>query len=138
MNNMLEWDHGKYCNSVVFRRKFSKELLSLNHVAFLKKVCSNWKYMAMNSRSSRSEVFLVKSVLKICSKFTGEHPCRSVISINFRSNFIEITLWHGCSTVNLLHIFRTPSLRTPLDGYFWKSSKMMLNQMWITPTWLPL
>ena len=31
-------------------------------------------------RSSRSEVFLVKGVLKICSKFTGEHPCRSVIS----------------------------------------------------------
>ena len=24
------------------------------------------------------------------------------------SNFIEITLRHGCSTVNLLHIFRTP------------------------------
>ena len=23
------------------------------------------------------------------------------------SNFIEITLWHGCSPVNLLHIFRT-------------------------------
>ena len=26
------------------------------------------------SRSSRSEVFLKKGVLKICSKFTGEHP----------------------------------------------------------------
>ena len=24
------------------------------------------------------------------------------------SNFIEITLRHGCSPVNLLHIFRTP------------------------------
>ena len=24
------------------------------------------------------------------------------------SIFIEITLWHGCSPVNLLHIFRTP------------------------------
>ena len=24
------------------------------------------------------------------------------------ANFIEITLWHGCSLVNLLHIFRTP------------------------------
>ena len=24
------------------------------------------------------------------------------------SNFIEITLCHGCSPVNLLHIFRTP------------------------------
>ena len=28
--------------------------------------------------SSASEVFLEKGVLKICSKFTGEHPCRSV------------------------------------------------------------
>ena len=34
-------------------------------------------------RSSRPEVFLKKGVLKICSKFTGEHPCRSVISIKF-------------------------------------------------------
>ena len=28
-------------------------------------------------RSSHPEVFLGKSVLKICSNFTGEHPCRS-------------------------------------------------------------
>ena len=26
-------------------------------------------------------------------------------------NFIEIALWHGCSSVNLLHIFRTPFLK---------------------------
>ena len=32
-------------------------------------------------RSSHSEVFLGKGVLKICSTFTGEHPCRSAISI---------------------------------------------------------
>ena len=25
-----------------------------------------------------------------------------------QSNFVEITLQHGCSLVNLLHIFRTP------------------------------
>ena len=37
-----------------------------------------------------------------------EHPCRSVISIKSQSNFIEITLQHGCSPVNLLYIFRTP------------------------------
>ena len=30
-------------------------------------------------RSNKSEVFLGKSVLKICIKFTGEHPCRSAI-----------------------------------------------------------
>ena len=41
-------------------------------------------------------------------KFTREHPCRSVISIKLQSNIIEITLPHGCSPVNLLHIFRTP------------------------------
>ena len=32
-------------------------------------------------RSSHPEVFLEKCILKICSKFTGEHPCRSAISI---------------------------------------------------------
>ena len=32
-------------------------------------------------RSSHPEVFLRKGVLKICSKFTGENPCRSSISI---------------------------------------------------------
>ena len=58
-------------------------------------------------RNSRPQVFLGKGALKICSKFTGEHPCRSVISIKLLCNFIEITLRHGCSPVNLLHIFRT-------------------------------
>ena len=33
-----------------------------------------------------------KSVLEICVKFTGEQPCRSVISIILQNNFIEITL----------------------------------------------
>ena len=47
--------------------------------------------------SIHPEVFLRKSVLKICSKFTGQHPCRSVISIKLLCT----------SPVNLLHIFRT-------------------------------
>ena len=51
---------------------------------------------------------LKKTVLKICSKFTGEHPCRSVISIKLLYNFTEIALRNGCSSVNLLHIFRIP------------------------------
>ena len=28
-----------------------------------------------SSGNSRPEVFLEKGVLKICSKFTGKHPC---------------------------------------------------------------
>ena len=37
-------------------------------------------------RSSHPEVFRGKDVLKICSKFTGEHPCRSAISIKLLCN----------------------------------------------------
>ena len=44
---------------------------------------------------------------KVTSKVTGEHPFRSVISIDLQSNFVEIALRHGCFPVNLLHIFRT-------------------------------
>ena len=47
-------------------------------------------------------MFLRKGVLKICSKFTGEHPCQSAI---------ENVLRHGRSSVNSLHIFRTPFLK---------------------------
>ena len=59
-------------------------------------------------RSSRPEVFIRKDVLKLCRKFTGEHPYQSVISIQLLCNFIEIALRHRCSPVNLLHILRTP------------------------------
>ena len=58
-------------------------------------------------RNSHPKLFLRKGVLKIYIKFTGEHPCRIVISIKLLCNFIEITFWHGCS-INLLYIFRTP------------------------------
>ena len=39
--------------------------------------------------SSLPEVFLGKGVLKICSKFTGEHTHRKVISIKLLCNFIH-------------------------------------------------
>ena len=53
-------------------------------------------------RSSSTEVFLGKDVLKICSKFSGDHPCQSVISIKLLCNFIAIKLWYGCSPINYL------------------------------------
>ena len=62
-------------------------------------------------RSSRPEVFLGKRVMKIYSKFTGEHSCQSGISIKLLCNFIEIDFRHGCSPVNLQHIFRTHFLK---------------------------
>ena len=73
-----------------------------------------------SSRSSHPEVFLGKGVLKICSKFTGEHQWRSVISIKLESNFIEIALRHGCSPANLMHIFRIRFLKN-------SSEELLLN-----------
>ena len=37
-----------------------------------------------HDRSSPPEVFLRKGVQKICSKFTAEHPCQSMISIKLQ------------------------------------------------------
>ena len=94
-----------------------KGIVSIGSLAYLKSnkftkmILRNClSYMAMN-RSSYSEVFFGMGVLKICSKFTGEHPSRSVISIKLLCNFIEISLRHECSPANMLHIFRTPFLR---------------------------
>ena len=55
-------------------------------------------------RSSHPDVFLVKGVLKICSKFTEEHPCRSLISIKLQINLIEITLRRECSPINFVRV----------------------------------
>ena len=65
------------------------------------------------ARSSHPGVFLGKGALKIYSKFTGEHPYWSAISIKLESNFIEITFRHGCSPVNYLQIFITPFRKNP-------------------------
>ena len=48
------------------------------------KVCivSPWMAQLQSFRSSHPELFLGKGVLKICSKFTEEHSCRSVTSAN--------------------------------------------------------
>ena len=48
-------------------------------------------------RSSHPKVFLRNGVLKICSKFTGEHSCRSVISrkllCRFQTDCLKLSFW---------------------------------------------
>ena len=61
-------------------------------------------------RNSHSEVFLRKGVLKLCSNLQE--------NTHAEVRFIEIALRHGCSAVNLLHVFRTYFLGTPLGGCF--------------------
>ena len=68
-------------------------------------------------RSSHSEVFLGKGVLKICCKFTGERPCRSAISIKLQI----------CSPANLLHIFRTPFSKNTSGRLLLEYARRKLN-----------
>ena len=88
-------------NQVEETQQSDRQSYSSNHKA-------GAKAKFATDRSSPPEVVLRKSVLKICSKFKGEHPWRSAISKKLPFNFIEITFRHVCSPVNLLHIFRTP------------------------------
>ena len=96
----------------IFSPKIHKK--TPTHVSFY------WSYRQVSIlRISSSEMFCEKSALKISSKFTGEQPCRSVISIKLFRNFIEITICNGCYPVNLLHIFRTPFSKNISGGYFY-------------------
>ena len=78
-----------------------------------------------NQKQPSISVF-VKSVLKISSKFTGKQPRWSAISIKLQSIFIQFTVQHGCSPVNLLHIFRAFCPSTSggplLKTFSWNSS----------------
>ena len=68
-------------------------------------------HQKLNWKQKKPLMLLRKGVWKVCSKLTGEHPCRSVISTKLQNKFIGIVLRHGCSPVNLLHIFRTTFLK---------------------------
>ena len=70
-------------------------------------------------------MFLGKGILKICSKYTGEHPCRSAISIKLQSSYTVNALRHERSPANLLHIFRIPYfLRKTPRGCVWRLKKI--------------
>ena len=65
-----------------------------------------------SSRNSPPEVFLGKGVLKICSKFAGEYPCRSMISIKLLCIISEHLL-----------------LRTHLEDNFSSSSFVIVSKL---------
>ena len=44
----------------------------------------------------------------------------------------KITLWHGCSPVNLLYIFRTPFYKNTYGGLLLKKSKKTKKNSYTT------
>ena len=54
---------------------------------------------------------LEKVFWKYATKSQEYTHCWSAISVKQQKNFVEITLRHGCSPANLLHVFRTTFLK---------------------------
>ena len=83
-------------------------------ISWVSLVWSFYDFLITKSRSSHHpEVFLRKDVWKYAANLQ-ENTHAEVRS--------QITLRHWGSPVNLLHIFRTPFRRTPLNNCFWKSN----------------
>ena len=80
----------------LFSNRPSEKLLQRSgkttvNVHSLRNLCKEIFKSCLNiwiARSIHPEVFLGKDVLKICSKFTGDLPCRSAISIKLLCDYM--------------------------------------------------
>ena len=128
------WTTSHLCYFHFFYPKVGKNYKLENAIAFIIK-----RYDGAVFRSSPPEVLSGKGIQRMCCKFTGEHRCRSVISIKLFYKFVKITLQHGCSPVFLLHIFKTSFPKNTYEGlllsvtYFRYTGKAGLG----THTWDP-
>ena len=105
LSNIKDRILSKFCRAIFITLCYTLQLSILHHLTDL---AHFFVFLGEINRNNHPEVFLGKSVLKICSKFAREHPWRSVVSIKLLCSFIEITFWHECSPLSLLYIFRTP------------------------------
>ena len=80
-------------------------------------------------RSSHPQVFLVKGILKICSKFAGEHPCRSATSMK-QPYWNRTSAWVlSCKfAAHFQNSFYSEHLRTVASVVCYSLSKFMLYQ----------
>ena len=84
----------------------SNELEKQSSRGVLRKRCSeNMQQIYRRTPMPKCDCNFIKIALRHgCSPINLLHVFRTP----FPSNFIEIALRHGCSVVNLLHVFRTP------------------------------
>ena len=66
--------------------------------------------------NQHSIVILIKGYSGNMQRIYRRTPMLKLISIKLLCNFNEIILRHGCSPVNLLHIFRIPSPKNTSRG----------------------
>ena len=104
LNTMMENESKSFANiSIPFKsshqRCFMKKgvLRRLDDCFYFLRSSSQHPTLSTDYRSSPPGVFLGKGDMKMCSKFKGEHPCQSAISVKLPCNVIEIALRHDYS-----------------------------------------
>ena len=116
---MLEWSHGKYCNNVVFRRKFNIELLSLNYVAFLKRICSNWQYMTMkSSKIMLNQIWPAPIWLPLWFLLSTWYS-RHVFILDYLLSYLEPRLYWENWKIDYLVWTISPFQKKTENRYFW-------------------
>ena len=87
-------------------------------------------------------MFFKKSVLQKCSKFTGDHPCKSVISIKFhkqkvlhKSAFLGMLTSVDCIKIKVISMVLNPnSQRNIFKDNFACRNKLLLTLIILTKT----
>ena len=77
--------------------------------------------LSQNFKSSRSDGFYKKGVLRNFPKFTGKHPCQSLFFNKVAgrpATLLTNRLWHRCFPVNFGKFPRTLFYRTTLVAAF--------------------
>ena len=111
----LNYWHQKLINSK-FEQSFWAFFIHLENVfTFCKK---KWTLCKHSSEAALYRCSYKKVFWKYAAYLQGEYPCRSVISIKLQSNFIQITIRHGRSLVNMLQFLDHRFLRR--EGCFWQ------------------
>ena len=79
-------------------------------------------FYLMKDRSSRSDVFCKKGVLRYFTKFTGKHLCQSFFFNKFEDlrpeALLKKRLWHRCFPVKFMKFPRTPFITEHLWWLF--------------------
>ena len=84
-----EWAVHSFNYSLVITYSNTGKYLIVIFSSLSKRIFYHFPKLISQLTETAVQVFLGKGVLKICSKFKGEHPCRSVISIKLHTTLLK-------------------------------------------------
>ena len=112
-------------------QNFTVTLFQSDQTQYIEKVSFSkefFKHIVKHFRSSRSEVFCEKGVLKNFTKFTVKHLCQNhflnKVADLRPATLLKKRLWHRCFPVNFAEFLRTPIL---IEHLWWLLLKFHSN-----------